>query len=315
MASSLEGKTVAIVGANGQIGRTLCDAYATESVILRLFVRDPASLAELAQNENLRVFPYESFFNERYDVVVNTAGPGDPVMQRNLDSRIVETLDRLDLMVLDYLDGSNDVNYIYISTGAVYAGGYEKAADDASVLTLPVGRVDAVSMYPLAKLSAEARHRARGSARIADIRLFGYISERLDPNAGFFLSKVLNAIGEDTPFATNRSDFVRDFVGPTEMVDMIERIIDVGGGNDAFDIYSAAPLTKLELLEQLAEVYGLNVCFNEVIENALPMRKPSRVSLRRQSEGIGYIPKRTSLAVVIDELGKALARIQSGAEA
>lgn len=311
MAPSLADKVVAILGANGQIGRTLSDIYSKSGIDLRLFVREQDSLDDLSADDTIRVLSYETFGTEYYDVIINAAGPGGPAVQRNLDSRIVETLDRMDYMVLDYLEDHTATIYLYISTGAVYDGGYTKAVDEMSVLTLPVGTLNAASMYPLAKLAAEARHRARSKACIADIRLFGYVSDRLDPEADYFLSLVLKALHDGSPFETHGTDFVRDVVGPSELVELIDRIIETGGRNDAYDVYSAAPLTKLELLDLLANIFDLKVCLTDTVVTGMEVQKPGRITLRNQAESIGYQPSRTSARIVIEELKKALTRLKS----
>ena len=165
-------------------------------------------------------------------------------------------------------------------------------------------------MYPLAKLAAEARHRARSNARIADIRLFGYVSERLDPKAGYFLSHVLLALREGIPFETHGTDFIRDVVGPRELADLIDRIVDADGPNDAYDVYSAAPTTKLEILNQITNIFGLEVRFTGTVTAISGTLKPGRITLRNQAEAISYRPKRTSLEVVTEEFKHAKTRFQ-----
>ena len=313
MVSLLEKKVIAILGANGQIGRTLIGIYGQLDIELYLFVRNHDTLADLSFNTFIHVLPYDAFGREHYDVVINAAGPGDPVIQRKLNSRIVETLDRLDLLVLNYIDDHSDTIYIYISSGAVYDGNYVNAVDNLSVFSLPAGKLDEICMYPLAKLAAEARHRARFNARIADIRLFGYVSEYLNPEAGHFLSQILRALRENVPFETHCVDFVRDVVGPAELTDLIERIVEAGGKNEAYDLYSVAPMTKLELLDQMSHIYGLKVSFSHEVTANMGARKPDRITLRDQAELIFYLPKRTSIDVVVEEFKKAMTHFQSEA--
>jgi len=301
MDSTLTGRTIAVLGANGQIGRVLCEACLNVGGILYPFVRNNDTISKFTASSGVEAIPYEMFATGSYDVIINAAGPGDPAVHRQLDSKIIEILDRLDLLVLDYLDTHGETIYIYFSTGAIYDGDYKISADDTSTRTFSVGMVDVDGMYPLAKLVAESRHRARVGAHIADIRLFGFVSKYLPQYAGFFLSQVSNAIKSNIPLDVSGENFVRDIVGPCEVIDLIEKIVASGKCNDAYDLYSADPVTKFELLDVLSSIYGLVVRFSDPVQDAILMHKPVLITKREQSKAVGYMPSRTSAEVVVEE--------------
>jgi len=304
-------KIIAILGANGQIGKSLiCQLH--EEFKLQLFVRkieDVSSFLKrrFSNSDDFDVCDLKEFGFGRYDVIINAAGPGDPSEQRKSNSNILDVSEKLDRMVLDYLDQFPQTSYIYFSTGAVYDGAYKQAVDENSVFSVSVDKLEGPQLYALAKLAAEARHRARSHNKIADIRLFGYISPFLDMQGSFFLSEVLKAVVQKTTFQTTPSDFVRDFVGPQETADLIRCLIKNNVPNGAYDLYSRMPVTKYEMINGFADSLSFKFEMVEADTEYKAVTKPSCISLRLQSRQIGYAPKWNSLEIVVRELKEALA--------
>lgn len=302
---------IAILGANGQIGKSLiCQLH--EEFKLQLFARKTEDVLSFlkrrfSKSDGFDVCDLKEFGAGNYDVIINAAGPGDPSEQRISNSNILDVSEKLDRMVLDYLDKFPQTSYIYFSTGAVYDGDYKQAVDENSVLSLSVDKLEGPQLYALAKLSAEARHRARPHNKIADIRLFGYISPFLNMQGSFFLSEVLKAVVQKTTFQTTPSDFVRDFVGPQEMADLMRCLIKNNVPNGAYDLYSKMPVTKFEMINACVDRlnFKFEVSGNDADDKAVV--KPSCISLRPQSRQIGYAPKGNSLEIVVRELKEALA--------
>lgn len=305
-------RSIAILGASGQIGMGLVQAFASDAR-LSLFGRDPGRVRQMAAAHGLvdkldHIGSMAEFSDGTYDAVINAAGPGDPARHRAAGADIASLTERLDRLVLDYLDDHPAAGYVYISTGAVYGPSYDVPATDKTPLCPPAAAGQPENLYARAKLAAETRHRARAGARIADIRLFGYVSPGIDPDGGYLLSRMLRCLIDDAPFRSGGSDFVRDYVGPRELAGLIRLILAAGTPNQAFDMQSAEPVTKYELINGLIDALGLKFERTDPHMEYIDKAKPLRVSLRSCSDDIGYLAARSSLRVVIDELTSALAR-------
>ncbi|MDX1429059.1 MAG: hypothetical protein R3282_02175, partial [Rhodothermales bacterium] len=203
------------------------------------------------------------------------------------------------------------VIYVYLSTGAVYGSTYAEAATKDSRFSVAVNGLSAQDYYPLAKLTAEAKHRTLAELLIADIRIFGYFSRHMKLDGGFFLSELAGCVLSGEVFRTDSRDFVRDYISSDELTSLVLALIEGRGGNGAYDIYSAAPVTKFELLHQLEQNFDLRFELETSdYETMAPLRKPARISEHRAAESIGYVPRRTSSEIVLREL-EAMSRVSN----
>lgn len=254
------------------------------------------------------VHPLEVFGRERCDAVINAAGPGDPARLRQAGADILRITETLDNLVLDHLRTSPGTVYIYLGTGAVYGNGYAEPVDEGSRLCLPVNRLGPEHCYPLAKLAAEAKHRCLAHLPIVDLRVFGFVSRHLDPDAGFLLSDALRALQAGQVLETTRRNFIRDFIGPQELGDLVERAIACNGPNGVCDAVSAGPLRKSDLLEVLAQAFGLRY---EIVDGTGfdPVDLPGWGPLSCiGAQAFDYRPTRTALRIVLDEMAELLGR-------
>ncbi|MFN3076466.1 MAG: NAD-dependent epimerase/dehydratase family protein [Alphaproteobacteria bacterium] len=305
---------VAILGARGQIARGIV-AHLPREWDLRLFSRDPERPHAEARERGVPVLANERFGDGRYDVVLNAAGSGDPVVHRALGAGVLRMTETLDNLVLDHLVLRPETAYLYLSTGAIYGAydpNYDNPVADDPYLCLPLDRLGKVNPYVVAKLAAETKHRHLSGLRIADLRIFGYFSRHMDPGSGFFLAQAAAALGSGRPFHTHPTDFVRDLVSPEDLAGQIAALVAQDVPNDAYDAVSAKPVTKFEILDNLRAGFGLEY----VVDGGAAVRFPSpdRVtSLSGRQKRVTYHPRMTSLELVLREMACFPVRTGPGA--
>lgn len=291
---------IAILGAGGQIAKGLAEEFAGRCATLYLFSREPSRLPG--------AHPYSAFPSFEYDLIINAAGPGDPRTIRVANPDVFRITEFFDNLVLDYIAHRSTAMYVFLSTGAVYLNGYAEVARYESRCALPVNEITADIYYPIAKIHAEAKHRALAASNIADIRIFGYFSRYVSLTGGFFLSEVASAIVSGRPLRTTASNFVRDYVCAADIVRLIDCLRDAGVNNGAYDLLSAAPVSKGELLRAMESKFGMQIEFDESsVEGfdeapSLPFLSDHPAATR-----VGYRPASTSMEVVESEMRALLA--------
>jgi hypothetical protein len=289
-----------MLGAGGQIARGLV-ADLPQDWTLDLFSRNPALPRPEAAVRGARVLPYDNFAAGEYDLVINAAGPGDPSVHRANGAQILRITESFDNMVTDFIGARPATGYINLSTGAVYGADYG-AMSGASIYGIDVDDLASTNAYVLAKIAAEAKHRQSPELKIADLRIFGYFSRRIDLESGFFMAQVAAHLREDWQFRTGPSDFVRDFIAPEDLAAHIVTVYESGVPNAAFNAISAAPVTKFEILEALGERFGLRYS----VAGGEPVRKERPRAVARAQEGIKgpvLTSRITSMQVVLREIG------------
>ena len=276
---------VALLGGRGQIARTIQPCLPVQWRVTR-FSR--------TADDSMR--PYDALAGDRFDLIINAAGPGDPASHRTLGAEMVRITERFDNLVLDYLDRHPACGYAFISTGAVYGNGYACPGNDESSLAIPVNRMGSEHAYVLAKLAAEAKHRAAAGRNIADLRVFGYMTPLIDMESGFFVAAAARCLRDQRPFVTSGTDFRRDFVAPEDLAGLIAILFEHGMPNGCYDAASAAPTTKFEILEMLSRRFGLNVEMES--GHGAPLPAMDRITRASGAYNLGYRPRFTSMAAV-----------------
>lgn len=301
-------KRIALFGATGHIGKGIIYKYPSSEWRLSLFSRNVTNatrfLGGLSQDRGLvDIKEYGDFLAGEYDVVINAAGPGDPAKIRESGSGIFEITEYFDNLALRYLANHPTSAYINISTGVLYGDAYGSMACEDSLFSVSLNKpADKYHGYRVAKLNAEAKHRFLPQCAIADVRVFGYFSRFIDPNGMFFLSQVVRCLQKKKVFETSEEDFVRDYIGMDEIVDFVRKLIAAGTPNNSYDIYSARPTTKWELIEVLRDRFGL------LCQTPSGRKKvcPPLISRYDRAVEIGYRPGRTSLDVIVSEMAALL---------
>jgi nucleoside-diphosphate-sugar epimerase len=289
---------VALLGPTGQIGRGLVRALSAQHELMLYARRPPAMRAWLArQRIDARVFELEEFPSGRFDLVINAIGDGVPGKIKATGDRILETTERFDRQCLEHLDGGSGSAYVFLSTGRIYGAAYEGALEPAPQPLAP-DRFAEGEAYPRAKRLAELRHRARPNQRIADIRIFGYVSDEIGLDDDFLVAQMLRALIDEYVFLTPAHDFVRDYVGTEDLATLIGRLIAADVPNGEYDICSARPTTKFEMLDALS-VPGLRYAVEGGHEPVHCSSRPDTISGHGAARAIGHTPSRTSLENVL----------------
>ena len=220
-----------------------------------------------------------------------------------MGSDIFKITEKYDNLALDYLKQNSKTKYIFLSSGAVYGGNYQKPVDKDTVATIDINNLKPTDWYTLAKLYAEAKHRSLSNLSIVDVRVFNYFSHTQDMNARFLITDIVRAINNNEIFKTSRNDTTRDFITPFDFYNLIQVIINYDSVNIALDCYTKSPISKIDLLTTLKKKFGLSYVFdlNTDIINATG-EKINYYSKNKSASKIGYRPKYSSIDAIVKEI-------------
>jgi len=295
--------TLAILGAASQIARDFI-RQKNGTYDLFLFSRAPSSLQAWLNAEKIQAtaLDYAAFGQENYEVILNFVGVGDPARAAQMGAAIFDVTHQFDSIALDYLRGSSGTRYIFLSSGAVYGTQFLQPADLNTAASIPVNALTAQDYYSVAKLHAEARHRAAGNLPVVDIRVFNYFSRTIDITQRFFITDMLRTVLADKIFETSEQTMQRDFLIPPDFCALVTAILKSAPRNIAVDAYSSEPIEKFALLEAMHERFGLQY---RVVPSAQTVQatgaKPAYFSKNRRASEFGYTPQFSSLAGVLQE--------------
>lgn len=307
-------KKIAILGGTSHIGEGLISRFLTDkSVSLSWFGRSREKMNNfllsnsLSGNIQLKE-GYDDFQNGTYDVIINCVGAGTPEVLKENYSLWFTVLEQFDNLALDYLRDVNEkALYVAFSSGALYGRNLQNAIDDNSCYSINPNKIGIPDYYAVAKLYSEAKHRSMFRLNIVDVRIFAYFSRYADSGSGYLMTDIFKALLEEKPLVTWKNDMVRDYIAPDDLYNLILLCMNRESINRALDAYSAAPVSKMEMLKAFSEKFGLKVEFADEVSPVSP-NATSRVycSSCHYAEEIGYSPKYTSLEGVSDELAHAL---------
>lgn len=307
---------IVIFGATSIIARDLVKSLSKEdNIYLLLVARKP----ELVRNwldsvgigENCEVTDWINFNAlEKYDVLINFVGVGSPAAASKIGNSILEITNYYDQIAISYVKKNPDCRYIFLSSGAVYGSDFSKPVNELTDAKIPITRLKQQNWYGISKLYAECLHRSLDYLPIVDIRIFSYFSNGQDINSGFFITDLLRSIKKNMVFKTSDQDMIRDYINPEDFHQLVSCVLKASPKNMALDCYSAAPITKFEILNQLVEHFGLQYEFDESNLNFLNPTgdKQSYYSLNHQASSYGYKPLFTSLQTILIEGRSLLAK-------
>ena len=305
---------VAIFGANSQIAKDLIRAMKGDDFYsLTLYVRDIDRLDKdslsLLSDKRFRLSTYESFTsNCKFDALLNFVGVGDPARAKTMAGQILDITQEYDDLALSYLDDHPSCRYIFLSSGAVYGGGFDKAFSEDSRTSIPVNELRVSDFYGIAKLHAEAKHRSRAEKEIVDLRVFNYFSCHQDISSSFLISDIARSIINDTELSTSSTDLVRDYMTPVDFYGVVDCLLRFDGKvRGPVDCYTKSPIGKFELLDSLGERFGLKYLVDTGFSylNATGV-KNIYCSDVRYAEHFGYRPCLSSIDGIVAELEKLL---------
>lgn len=264
----------AILGATGYIGESLARAWGAAGGELFLFARRPEAVSATL---GAHARPIDAFDAVDFELVINAIGAGDPTKVGQLGEAIIDITRHWDSKVLKRL--RPDARYIFLSSGAVHSP-------------------ESLEPYTVSKRQAEAVHRALYNRAILDLRVFGYAEANINLDSGFFLAQLARSVVDHVPFRTDRTDMVRDYAGAAELKALIDAWLASGAPNAPFDLYTLAPVSKLELIDTVQVEFGLAVEWVDSVAISPTGVKPTHVPLDRAATNLGYRPRKRSLDIV-----------------
>jgi len=291
---------VALLGATSHIAKGLITSWAHhQERELLLYARSPERVWEfLSQLGRFRaeVLPIDAFGNGKCDVVVNCVGIGAPQKLQDNVEDIFRITTAFDDMILDYLATHPQTLYVNLSSGATYGTDFSKPVDEHSPAQFAVNNLKPEEFYGIAKLHAEAKHRALSRLNIVDLRIFGYFSRYIDLNEKFLLSEIITCLKSRRKLATTPVDIWRDYLHPQDLTSLIDACIVHRPLNNAYDAYSGKAASKFEILKFFAEAYGLEYEIDESVQSvAATGQKNYYYPIGRKAQQIGYVPAFTTI--------------------
>lgn len=304
---------IAILGATSQIAKDLVlsfDLHANHE--LQLFARRTESLKQWIDcaglNKLISIGNFENFSAEKpFDAVLNFIGVGNPARAVAMGAAIFDATLKYDEMVLNYLRKHPDCRYVFLSSGAAYGSSFEQPVGGDSRAVIPINKLHPQDWYAVAKLYAECRHRALQHLAIVDIRVFNYFSHTQDISARFFITDILRTIRSGETLQTSSDNIVRDYIGPTDFYQLVSRILASPAINEVIDCYTLEPVDKMTLLAKMKEHFGLKYeVSNKWTGIDATGSKMNYFSSNRRAEIFGYMPQKSSLQTVLNEVSLAL---------
>lgn len=246
---------------------------------------------------------YRDFLKCSYDVVINCVGVGTLNKFQGDFTQYFTVTEEYDNLVISYLRHHHpDTLYISFSSGAVYGRNYSAPMSKNTINSLRVNQITTEDYYAIARLNAETKHRAFNDLRIVDLRLFSYFSRFIDLTDNYFITELLNCILNKKIFITNKTNIVRDYVHPKDLFSIIRKCLAAGQINQAFDVTSAKPVAKREILEYFSLKYGLKYKIGQSLSHVSATgSKNIYYSKYNKTLRIGYKPKFTSLDTIKQE--------------
>ena len=284
---------IAILGATSQIAKGLIlNFMQSKEDKLFLFARFPKMVKCFLKAYSLglhrHIYDFKHFRREKYDVIINCVGLGTPAKVKEASGEVFKLTEEFDNMILEYIQRYPQTLYINFSSGAVYS--------------ISINNIKPEHYYGIAKLHQEAKHRALKKLNIVDLRVFSYFSRFIELDSGYFLTELIKSLKRKRVFITNPCDFVRDFLAPQDLFDLICLIIKAKPFNSVIDAYSSMPVSKFKLLDYFVKNYALKYTINRRLKLTCPTGVKSRYcSSSRKAEGLGYKPKFSSLETVAME--------------
>ena len=286
-------KKIAILGATSHIAKGLILSFSqTKDNDLFLFARSPVKVKNFLKENSLKlnrhIYEFKYFNRGKYDVIINCVGLGTPAKVQEVGEEVFKLTEEFDNLILEYLHRYPTTLYINFSSGAVYS--------------ISANDLKPEHYYGIAKLHQEAKHRALKKLKIVDIRVFSYFSRFIELDSGYFLSELLKSLKEKRVFVTNPCDFIRDFLSPQDLFNLICLIIKAKPFNDVIDAYSSMSISKFKLLDYFVKNYSLKYTINRNLKLTCPTGiKSFYCSNSKKASKLGYKPSFSSLKAVAIE--------------
>lgn len=246
---------------------------------------------------------YNDFLKCSYDVVINCVGTGTQNRLQGNYTNYFTLTEEYDNLVIRYLrDNRPDALYISFSSGVVYGREFSAPVEENTMNSIRVNHIATEDYYAIARLNSEAKHRAFSNLRIVDLRIFSYFSRFIDLTDGYFITEVMDCILNKKVLLTDNVNIVRDYVHPEDLLSIIRKCMDAGKINVAFDVISAKPVEKREILDYFSLEYGLKYKIGRSLSHVSPTgSKNIYCSKYNKALGIGYKPEYSSMDAIKQE--------------
>ena len=298
---------IALLGASSQIAKSLLKIFIQdEEHRMHLFTRDLSSFQQWIDNQkidsaHLSANSLEAFDQSiEFDLIINFIGIGDPSKAIKMGASIFDITYDYDHLILNYLSAHPQTKYIFMSSGVVYGDIFKQPASKESKAIFNINSLQHTDWYAMAKLYAEARHRALKDLCIIDIRVFNYISSDVDIESRFLISDALRAINNKEILITNDHNIFRDYIGPEDLHQLILRSIEQPFINSSLDCFTRKVTDKFSILELLRLNFGLQY---EVVKSQTGIdaygSRDNYFSISKVAENFGYKPAYTSLENIL----------------
>lgn len=301
---------IAIFGSNSHIAKGLINNFfANEEFSLHLYTRSSDKVSSFlgaigkATGANRVIHEgYKNFLKSSHDVVINCVGVGTMNKPGNNYSDYFTVTERYDNLIIEYLLKNPDTLYISLGSGAVYGREFSAPVEKNTMNCIRVNHITPQDYYAISRLNAEAKHRAFKDLRIVDLRIFSYFSRFVDLTDSYFITDVMNCILNKKVLVTDNVNIVRDYVHPDDLFSIIRKCMDAARINVAFDVTSAKPVEKREILDYFSSAYGLKYQISESLGHVSATgSKNIYCSNYNNASAIGYKPAFSSMDTIKEE--------------
>jgi len=305
---------IGLLGATGHIAKGLIFTLSQSAdITLVLYARRPQAVGAFCQSltapqqKRIQIEDIRQFGRDGLDAVINAIGAGDPAHVKSLGPQIFHATEMWDNAVLDYISRHKDTRYLFLSSGAVYGTEAIEPATANSTFSVNPNAIDSSHSYTLAKLNAEAKHRAHSDANICDIRVFAYFSRFIDLGGTFFLAELARSLMNGEVFVTSPEDMIRDYADAEHLTALVRCCLEPPRLNAAVDLYTKAPVRKFELLERFAVDFGVKyrISSDRTNLNATGLKRSYYSSLKTAAK-FGYQPFHSAEDIVASEMAVLL---------
>lgn len=296
---------IAILGATGLIGRSLTNEARQRNYDATVFSRDSRKATEkftFFGIEHGTVLDYDDFEDRYFDVIVNATGVGSPREINKDPTQVFKVTENIDSLILSYLEKYPQSRVFNLSSGSVYGRSADRPIQSVTQASFEVSHLHPGDFYSLAKLYSEAKHRSVPERHIIDLRVYAFVSRFLDLEESFFIAEVVKCLKVGTVFKTKPEDMTRDYATAEDLWDIIGFLMTLPPQNAAFDVRSAGPVSKFELLKHLSERFGLKYETGQIVNNSPTGEKSAYYSESKTLNDLGYSPKRSALQNIETEL-------------
>jgi nucleoside-diphosphate-sugar epimerase len=302
---------ISILGATSHISKGLIYNFLSRGMShLHLFTTSPSETYHFIKNicsthaKRCTIHAgYHEFASCSFDVVINCIGVGTQKKLCGDFTKYFTVGEKYDNIVIEYLQNhSPEALYISFSSGAVYGRSYAKPVTEWTQNIIKVNHVAQEDYYSICKLNSEAKHRAFSHLKIVDLRLFSYFSRFIDISDGYFITDVIDSIKNNKVLVTDSSNFVRDYVHPDDLFAIILKCCEAENINGAYDVMSASPVEKWEILKYFSNTYGLKYRLSDSNNSTSPTgTKNVYYSEFDKVSSLGYQPTLTSIDTIVQE--------------